>query len=1395
MKSLTVFREAFNSVKTRYTQLTVTALVLTAGIFVYYFFFLNARSQNLDERQYRVLNRVERQLRINLEGYKSLALGQTNAAVKEVISKHGVSILETKDSSEIGTYFSKVSFLKDARIDSGNLVLVHPALGDTSNWNTRVASVRARHDVVDSLFSIQVIAPIKIGDLYFQKPAKFDYVISIGALIRPLLRKDMFDQFMVLKDSSIVYETTSSGLTKFQCDTTSQEKTMFEEGEPIRHIVINGVDYRVYKVGFSTESETGWTIVGLKTASSFANERRTLPRPYLFGVFILSIFIVLSIPFIKSMIMSRTERMNTTDVIFSAISLALTTSIVSILLLDGYLKSDLDNDEQENQLVALSSLVEKHLTTEIDSISSELRNYSSFVFLKEKTKSERQEWIKKKAEARYRLDTLQKRYGATASGMIDSVRNNDSIMLLKLDGLISEKENGQYNLGSYAGFNNLFLVDKRGQTVYDIKEPTLSFNVKSRRYVSAIVNGECMNMSGIEFPVFLDAIISWREQQFRGVLSMPILDSSGSGYNVAVMTTRFRSLTNPILPKGSGFCIFDQSGNVFFHSDSTHSLNENILEECNAEGALNAAITGRTSAIFNLEYSGTPCAMYVRPIASLPYFIATFSQRAPVDAIHGQVFGMAFVLQILLFSFYVGVILLGLILLRKKSRLHISLFDLSAFTPDRNGRARYVGALLFNALTALLLFCTVCFLDRSLTAILLFFIAGPYTIALNMILLSGKKFNDFLTGENRTLLGLYLLAVIVANAIALNYVGTWWILPLIQIAIVGIFLVIENRSRIRAISGLYHWVELKTTYRTAYAHLVFTLVLLTCVIPAVSFAVMAYNKEKEIQVKTAQLSMLNQMSAQNFNEAVEKDSLKILAGYYNAFFGTVHSPDNTMCPASDKHTRQYDAFSSTIRKYIQSTGEKYNRLKTGAYDSLWRWCYQGSDRLVISGRNEHPCQPDFNYQLNSKVPFFFVPNFVNCDSAQTWRFWVCLLVAIFALHRFLRFFSNKVFVHERYSRTRSLRFDHDLFQNTAPGYKAFVTGMPAAGKSAYFKGVAEKSKRTFIIDFMIGDLDHLKNILKKAMEPGEGIVLLDHFEHDILNKDLNIWKLELIEQLVSNKEKKVIIISSIHPGVFTNSLIVRNSKGEQEDDHESIRLHERWNRVLAAFYDFVYPLRGFDAKRVPVSVEYAKTLAADVKLAIPKRLIQLVESECDHGMFLRSIGLELIEELHIRNEIHHKMTDADKWMEREDLIIKTQKLADNYYRSIWNHLAVEEQFILYDLAQDGLVNPKNLDIVESLIDKGIVDNNNRLRIMNRSFRNFILCVIGPADIGDQESKLRTAGAWSKLKFPLILIVCALLLFIVKSDRSQLFGYFTAFAAIIPVVVALLGVFGQANKKD
>jgi hypothetical protein len=151
----------------------------------------------------------------------------------------------------------------------------------------------------------------------------------------------------------------------------------------------------------------------------------------------------------------------------------------------------------------------------------------------------------------------------------------------------------------------------------------------------------------------------------------------------------------------------------------------------------------------------------------------------------------------------------------------------------------------------------------------------------------------------------------------------------------------------------------------------------------------------------------------------------------------------------------------------------------------------------------------------------------------------------------------------------------------------------------------------------------------------------------------------------------------------------------------------------------------------------------------------------------------------------------------DSLIYKIQLTAQYFYMDIWQSLTWEEKFLLYDLAEDGLVNPTDDTNLSMLICKGIVVNDDgALGLFNRSFRNFILTAIAQNEVEFIKKQLKDNSKWSNLKVPFSLAIVAILAFLFASRQEtyqQIIAYATALGAGIPVVFKLFSLAGGDGK--
>jgi hypothetical protein len=122
--------------------------------------------------------------------------------------------------------------------------------------------------------------------------------------------------------------------------------------------------------------------------------------------------------------------------------------------------------------------------------------------------------------------------------------------------------------------------------------------------------------------------------------------------------------------------------------------------------------------------------------------------------------------------------------------------------------------------------------------------------------------------------------------------------------------------------------------------------------------------------------------------------------------------------------------------------------------------------------------------------------------------------------------------------------------------------------------------------------------------------------------------------------------------------------------------------------------------------------------------------------------------------------------------------AEPYYRSVWALCSHEERLVLIQLAQEGLVNPKQIEIVKRLARRRLVNVDPRFCIMNDSFRCFVRTVESHDYVSDLE-RAPANSAWARLGTPLYALAAVVIAILLFTAQDM-------FTSIIAVVTGVAG---------
>jgi hypothetical protein len=411
-------------------------------------------------------------------------------------------------------------------------------------------------------------------------------------------------------------------------------------------------------------------------------------------------------------------------------------------------------------------------------------------------------------------------------------------------------------------------------------------------------------------------------------------------------------------------------------------------------------------------------------------------------------------------------------------------------------------------------------------------------------------------------------------------------------------------------------------------------------------------------------------------------------------------------------------------------------------------------------------------------------------SYPSWWWWLLLVIALVIFYRFIHRIIRKIFTLDLPSTRQWDKIDDDLMENNQLNNLLFIVGSPGSRKlhklkdkiragalRGYNGTILKLNERgnqgnVHVADMILipsdpGKYDYRWGQCKlKALDKDSALVIINHFEYNIKDPITNRAKLDFLELLMHEDSSKVIIISTVHPVSFLDSF----NDPDMNEEKPSIPQNEleRWHVLLGHFRIIIEPLTEKNGPK------------------IAKKLPDFIRAETRYSFFMnkmRGIALKHAPKSYREDQIEEYS---------DSLIFKLQITSQYFYTYVWQSLTKEEKLLLYDLAEDGLVNSYDSHNLSMLIAKGLlVWDNGSLTLFNKGFRNFILTAIGTTEAKRIKDQVKDTGNWGTLKTPLNLVILAILFFLILSQQesySRVITYITTvgagFSAIIRIFPAL-----------
>ncbi len=1368
-----------------YTAILVSVIILALFICFYLWFYVSRNEQKIYSRNFRALERVALNLQKRIPDYSKLAGTKVKAASEEI--------------QKTGSNWNFEKFKKE-NSDVFDLCRISKSLDSKSKPVDKQFLIKEEEDIGGKYSDIMYVE-LNADETYlvFRKPFNgsgkaIELGISIDKYLPQLLKVDYFSSYALIKGNKTIYNNFGQLFDESKADSLLDHIAGLQTRR-IRHVEITKTGYSLFTIPFSINNDNSFKLVGITLTKKLNAEKLYVPHSFVFVLVFLLLGVAVVFPFLKILLMSSHEKMKSTDIILSLFSLTFGMSLLFYVLFSQYQYREVDKKQFAKLQKSLAETISSSLLNDITRAQLQL------------------------VEVDEHLDSSQISYIGKAG------KNDDQNKVKEFD--VVWDENIDTNI--YSNYKYVFWLDSSGTDNiprFGDARPVPRGDYSDREYFNSVKNGHLWRWyDDRNYPFIMQPVRSWTDGEFRAVIAQPTLNTGlkADGKSLKLMLTAISSelpsVLSATLPFGYQFCVVDRNGEVWFHSDAERNLNENIIEECNRNEQLIAAIGTRTESIFFENYAGYQARFLVKPVDGFPLYVVVIMNEAQlmVKNINQFIISLSFIITLLLLSaIQIGILMLFSV---RNSKLKVNRLRLDNLWPSRRRADIYRRITLLNVIffgaTFLaplfsvfrshpaLIYC-VCFLVCYASTTTYFAVCTTRYLITISALQQLRWFRIFSTLIPVFVFGMTLCScdqdtILTGLGCLVASYGLVWFL---------------FRKELRGVeTGPMPDTDPKAdTTKTveAFSKMLVSWVLIASLLPVYLFCPLAFEFSSKALGRQHQVHWVQELSRQKahsilINNDTRKyqvsgsDSIRTVYNvegiYHTEFFSNDSNRNSGKSEfgIGEQSIAEWDLLPAFGANKTAAECNMFARF--GSEDkSLYKWSDISEDTMqlnanlpVVAGKSKSS-----GIVLETEIPKFHIPG-LNSDWPSAWPilFYLSIIMLLIGLYFVIAMFIRKIFMPDYLSgesgqQTKlldGLSTSRPVLNVNEAGLRIFIVSLPNSGKNQYLKDESRFAafNKKFVDFTMLEDTTRWQEELKKLdpIDPLNDLVICHHFEYRLSDATMNHKKFKCLEELYGKKAKNIIIVSTIHPSTFLNhvSKVAAESPSMATNISELIKdtNYYTWSALFSSFEIIYYPLNLSEGKDKVTKLRYNR----------------IIESECRHGLFLQNLKKNYLEGLNPNTKIMSVEM-------AEEIYIRIQSLSFNYYLSLWNTLTQEEQYVLYDLAEDGLVNHKNFESLSRLHLKGVVVNDDRLRVMNKSFRNFILTEVKKGNPVYDDAARSRDSAWQKFRTPFYMIFITVMFFLFYTQQESfdtLTTVLSGFTVSLPILMKLWNFlpFGKGDK--
>jgi hypothetical protein len=885
----------------------------------------------------------------------------------------------------------------------------------------------------------------------------------------------------------------------------------------------------------------------------------------------------------------------------------------------------------------------------------------------------------------------------------------------------------------YPYFNSVTWTDSNG--VQQIKWTTASnttafLNVQERAYFTNARNGYLWKRANGDAEYVVDLVYSKNTGENVAVIAT----RAGDTLWVSSIDGRLLSLMGPVLPANYGYAVLDRDGGVLFHSDEVKNLQEQFFEECDNDRILRAAVAARTEEFVNANYLGNGHRLLVSPLAGTPWVLVVFRDKQMARTMNLELITLSLV-SYLIFGLVVLLVVACIYLPKRGDRI-------SWLWPNSKRVSQYNVLVITNVFLAMV----------------------------------------------------FVLALIVRSKWFL--VMCCFLIPTLAILLGA--LILGTRAEHRRVKKLALRFRRRpfVSYRRAYLIALVGYVGLLSVLPTVGFFRIARAFEMNLLVKHGQVSLAKGLERRA--QSVESQYMSVNVGDRDE--GKPGFLERRLDPDSDDHNWDvYDSFffdskhalsdinlSSSVGQglgwidyslmklrplYNQSCVESRELPYSASADGIWKWGPDEQGNLLLEkDRDGRP--GDASVAVTSDPSAGVLPDNLLVLAIKAMAIFVMAALVYLLARSVARnfFLLDQIIPEPVLTSPLALPSGHNIVLIRAP--------MMSNGTW----DVSEKFKR---IDLnQVEKWQGWAHSMKSNCPPTGVSLVLDHFESGMDQPTVTREKLEAIEQWLS-EGTRVIVASTIDPLRFsiatdskvTTAIASGDQKAKNDEatddsnpkDCDQAALQARWSLVFSNF----------------VTVYERDMAKADFASAHSKFLRDL-KTKAAWGYLER-----IYPSLNTNGQTATRGISREAVVEEEiDQVVEQGRA---YHQALWATCSQDERGTIIHIALDGMISSSNKD-VRRLMQRGLVARDPALRLMDESFRRFVLSVSHGEDI-DAWRQAGGGSTWQLIKVPILLVLLAILLFLFLTQKElydSTISLVSALTAGVAILFRFLGMFQKSG---